>query len=1117
MKRIWQHPEEPKTGRRYWRSMGELEQREDFLKNLGREFPNGDELSDEERENSRRSFLKIMGASVGMMGLASCRRPLTHILPFTQSVEWMVPGKSVYYATAMPRPNGATPMVVTTYEGRPTHLAGNPLHPSVSGGLDSFAQASILDLYDPERSQFPTKLGKRTGWKWVHHIFKGLKHKLAETGGEGIALLIGNEPSPTAARLRAELLKRFPKTQLFRFEAINKDVQTAVSASLLGKGVQSVVKLDAAKCIFSLDCDFLGLDPVSDDSVAQFSKHRSADKPEDADKMNRLYVVENRYTLTGGAADHRKPLAASLLPVAAAVLATEVGKLAGDTVLSSAAAALAATADAALTAWIKPAAEDLFQQKGKAVVLAGSRTDAVVQALAVGINHALGAFGPVIETYQVEEQTAGTLVDLAAAIKADKIKTVLSFTAADPLYDAPASLNFKKLLVEKRTMTIHHGVRRNLTGRNADLHIPAAHYLEAWGDTTTQAGVYSLVQPMIQPLFGGVSEIEVLLVLLGKKTFLPPETTKTGAAAAPTAAPVEDPAYAAVRETFAQLAGGLDEVKWNYTVRDGFLKGSGAKTISVTANTSALAGFAGKAKPVPALSAASPEIVLVPDNTIYDGRFINNGWLQEAPDPVSKLTWDNAALIGSSTYKALGLKSSMNAGKSDGIVDAVFGSGKGKVGDPQVLEGLVQKIRITIGDRVLELPAIEAPGHVSNSITISLGYGQDRPGSVGNHSGFNAYLLQGELNEFVLTGAKVEVLAERYQLASTQEHNSMEGRSVYREGTTETLKKDPKFAQVTGIDSHIPPSMSFYQGQFGEKKDYNDPKDEGFDFKTTHQWGMTIDLGKCLGCNACSIACQSENNIPIVGKDQVQKGRLMNWIRMDRYFATPEKDDVDRHPQAEELENVEMVQQPVACQQCESAPCETVCPVNATVHTKEGLNAMAYNRCIGTRYCANNCPYTARRFNWFDYNKRPLDELYWGPLSTPEKTGMREISKLQKNPNVTVRMRGVIEKCTYCVQRLEAAKIKQKQTQRDSKDGWQVPANSVKVACQQACSAGAIEFGDLSNKDSNVLKLKASNRNYEVLKYLNTRPRTSYLARIRNVNPKMPGAASIAAWSGKNF
>lgn len=1092
MKRIWQHPEEPKTGRRYWRSMGELEQREDFLKNLGREFPNGDELTEEERENSRRTFLKIMGASVGMMGLASCRRPVINILPFTKSLEWMVPGKALFYATTMPRAGGATPMVVTTHEGRPTHLSGNPLHPDVGGGLDSFAQASILGLYDPERSQKILIEGKVAEAAALDKAFENLKKSAA---ADGLALLVGDEVSPTADALRAEVLKKYPKAKLYSYEAISTDTQKAVNKSLLGAGVQTVVKLDKAVRVFSLDCDFMGLDPVSDDSVAEFSKTRGADKPEEAEKMSRLYVLENRYTLTGAMADHRKALAASLLPAAAAVLAAKI-----DPSLAASVATLAAAASPELKKWVEVAADDLLAAKGKSVVLAGPRADASVQALVVAINQALGAFGTIIETYKVERPEVGTIKDLAAAVAAGSVKTLLTVAAADPIYDTPASLNLAKSLKDKKVVLIHLGLRVNATARAASIHIPAAHYLESWGDVASQTGVYSVQQPMIQPLFGGFSELEVLLALLDKKKFT---------AAAPKAgeAPTDDPAYIAVRDSFAKAAGGASEEKWNFTLRDGFLKGSKGTAATVTVNTAGIAAFVTAAKAAPSLSATSPEIVLVPSSSVYDGRYINNAWLQEAPDPVTKLTWDNAALIGSATYKALGLPRDMSAA-----------------------EGSVKKIKITVGDKSLVIPAIEAPGHVSNSITIQLGYGQENPGNVGNGTGFNAYTLLSNPEEFVITGAKVEVLEERYLLAITQEHNSMEGRSVYREGTVEQFKKEPEFAGHTGIDSHIPPSMSLYKGQFGEKKDYSDPSDEGFDFKTKHQWGMTIDLGKCTGCTACLIACQSENNIPVVGKDQVQKGRVMHWIRMDRYFATsevgdkidphtgklPGRDDVHIEPTVDQLENAEMVSQPVACQQCESAPCETVCPVNATVHTEEGLNAMAYNRCIGTRYCANNCPYTARRFNWFDYNKRPLDELYWGPLSTPEKTGMREISKLQKNPNVTVRMRGVIEKCTYCVQRLETAKIAQKQTQRDSKD-FRIATDSVKSACQQACSAGAIEFGDLGNKDSKVLKLKASARNYDVLKYLNTRPRTSYLARIRNVNKDMPGADLIAAWSSKNF
>ena len=1084
MKRIWQHPEEPKTGRRYWRSVSELEKRESFLKNLGREFPNGDELTEEERESSRRNFLKLMGASVGMMGLASCRRPITNILPYTKSVEWIVPGKPLLYATTMPRAFGATPMVVTTHEGRPTHLSGNPLHPSAtSGSLDAFAQASVLDLYDPERSQKVMSGGKLADWALVDSQLAAL----AKSGGDGVAILIGGENSPTASRLRGEVLKKLSKAKVYHYEAISRDSQTAANKELFGAGVQPVVKLDKAMAILSLDCDFLGLDPVSGDSSHEFVANRKAEKPSEAEKMNRLYAIENRYTLTGAMADHRKALAASLLPVAAAALAAEVAKLASDSALGQAASALAASADAKLLEWIKPAAADLVKNKGKAVVLAGSRASAAVQALAAGINAALGAFGSVIELLKGDDAAVGTISDLEAAVSGGAVKTLLSFTNSDPVFDVPG---FGKLLADKKVSVIHHGTRYNCSAKKAELHIPAAHYLESWGDARTIDGMYSIVQPMIQPLYNGVTEIEVYLALLGQKTFVP---AKVDPKAAP-AAPAEDPAYVAVRETFAAVAGGMDENKWNYTLRDGFLKGAtGSKGGEFKA--AAVAAIAGKEKPTAAPSDKALEVVLVPDSSLWDGRYVNNGWLQEAPDPVTKLTWDNAALLGSVTYRGLGFKAQK--------------------------EGLAPKVKVTVGGKELILPALEAPGHAANSITIQLGYGQTVTGFIGKGTGFNGYALQSKAGEYVLTGAKIEAVGEDYQLAITQEHDTMEGRALYREGKSGDAEN---FAQITGIDSHIPPGVSLYGGQFGEKKNY-DPKagDEGFDFKNRHQWGMSIDLSKCTGCTVCLIACQSENNIPIVGKDQVQKGRVMHWIRMDRYFATPEKDDVDIEPKLEELEDAEMVTQPVACQQCESAPCETVCPVNATVHTEEGLNSMAYNRCIGTRYCANNCPYTARRFNWFDYNKRPLDELYWGPLSTPEKTGVKESLKLQKNPNVTVRMRGVIEKCTYCVQRLESAKIKQITLQRDSKN-FRIPTDSVKSACQQACPTGAIEFGDIADKNSRVFKVKGdgshenpgSPRNYQLLKYINTRPRTSYLARIRNVNPAMPGAKGIAAWSKEN-
>jgi MoCo/4Fe-4S cofactor protein with predicted Tat translocation signal len=1099
MKKIWKHPEEPQNAKRYWRSVAELDRREDFLKNLGREFPEGDTLNDEERENSRREFLKIMGASVGMMGLASCRRPLINILPYTQHVEWMVPGKSLLYATTMPQNGGAVPLVVTTHEGRPTHLSGNPLHP-LGGGLSSFAQASILDLYDPERSQKPLGAGKELSWAKANELLAAAIAEAKKSSGASLGIVMGGSTSPTYQRLLGEVKAAFPQIKLFQYEAVGGEGQSAANKAVLGADVKPFVKLGSAMRILSLDCDFLGVDPVAGEPISAFTKHRAKDKA--TTDMNRLYVLENRYTLTGGMADHRKPLAASLIPVAAAVIAAQLG--------DASAKALADTAPASLKDWIAPAVHDLIDNKGKAVVLAGSRYGAEVHALVASINNALGAYGSTIDLLQAPTAPElGTFADLQAAIGGGQVKTLISLTPASLYYDAPDAAALAKLVTDKGVKLIHVGAQKNVTTRQAALHIPAAHYLEVWGDVRAADGTYSIVQPMIAPLYDGASRVELLLALLGRKKLGPVEAAApaaAGAAPAAPAAPAEDAAYTAVRDTFATVAGSLDEAKWNFTVRDGFLKGSAYAKAAGAPNVAAVAGIVAKATPAVAPTDDALEVVLVPDSSVFDGRYINNAWLQEAPDPVTKLTWENAAWIGSFTFRRLGLK-----------------------------EG--QHVKISVGGAEIEIPAIEAPGHVSNSITLPLGYGQIGVGMVSGDRGVNAYALRKQPGTFILSGAKIEVLSTIAELAITQAQNTMEGRAVYREGTLDTFNKDVAFAQKTGMDGHIPENISLYKGQVGVKSETNP---DGFDYEKQHQWGMTIDLSKCLGCTACIIACQSENNIPVVGKDQVRKGRVMHWIRMDRYFAvskwgTHKNEDgsvgVDQestfaedNATPEQLENAEMVQQPVACQQCEAAPCETVCPVNATVHTPDGLNAMAYNRCIGTRYCANNCPYTARRFNFFDYNKRnPLIEtsvlglkvgnLYAGPLGEKRED---ESLRLQRNPNVTVRMRGVIEKCTYCVQRLESAKILQKQVQRDSKD-FRVPTDTIKTACQQSCSADAIIFGDLADPNSAVVKSKASPRDYQVLKYIGTRPRTSYLARLRNPNKDMPGAENIAVWSNNQF
>ncbi len=1076
MKRIWKHPEEPQNAKRYWRSVSELERRENFLKDLGREFPAGDTLTDEERENGRRDFLKIMGASVGLMGLASCRRPLTNILPYTQHVEWMVPGKALMYATTMPRNGGSTPLVVTTHEGRPTHVTGNPLHP-LGGGIDSFAQASVLDLYDPERSQKPLGKGKELSWDKANELLAAVAADAKK--GAGLGIVTGSTTSPTFLRLLGEVQAAFPKVQLFSYESAGADGAAAVGKAVLGAGVKPFVKLGAAMRILSLDCDFLGLDPVSGQPISAFTKHRAKDAK--AADMNRLYVLENRYTLTGGMADHRKALPASLVPVAAAVIAAELG--------DASAKALATTASQSLKDWLLPAVRDLIDNKGKAVVLAGSRYGAEVHALVASINNALGAYGSTIELLQ--EATApemGGFAELKAAVSGGQIKTLISLTSGNLYYDAPDAGGFANLIAEKKVKLVHLGLLADKTAKRAALHVPAAHYLESWGDVRAANGVYSIVQPMIAPLYDGASQIELLLALLGRKKLGPAE------------APADDAAHVAVRDTFAAVAGTMDETKWNLTLRDGFLNGSTYPKASAAPNVAAAAAFVAKAKAAAVPADDALEVVLAPDSSVFDGRYTNNAWLQEAPDPVSKLTWDNAAWIGSVTFRRLGLQ--------DG-----------------------QHVKISVGGAEIEIPAIEAPGHATNSITLPLGYGQKGLGDVGSKRGVDVYPLLKNPGEFVISGATVEVLPAVAELAITQSQNTMEGRAVYREGTLEAFNKDPEFAGKTGIDSHIPENISFYKGQVGVKSEENPA---GFDYEKQHQWGMVIDLSKCIGCTACIVACQSENNIPVVGKDQVRKGRIMQWIRMDRYFAVPKwgKNEVDQQstwaeddPTPEQLENAEMVSQPLACQQCEAAPCETVCPVNATVHTTDGLNAMAYNRCIGTRYCANNCPYTARRFNWFDYNKRnPLIEtkvaglvtvnnLYAGPLGAKKED---ESLRLQRNPNVTVRMRGVIEKCTYCVQRIESAKILQKQVQRDSKN-FRVPTDSVKTACQQSCPADAIVFGDLADKKSSVVKAKASPRDYQLLKYIGTRPRTSYLARLRNPNMDMPGAENIAVWSNNQY
>jgi molybdopterin-containing oxidoreductase family iron-sulfur binding subunit len=632
--------------------------------------------------------------------------------------------------------------------------------------------------------------------------------------------------------------------------------------------------------------------------------------------------------------------------------------------------------------------------------------------------------------HPVFSSPAASIRDLTARLQAGAIKSLI-ILGGDPAYNAPADLAWAELLASVPA-SIHLASLPNATSTKTTWFIPGTHYLEAWGDALSPDGSYLSIQPTIQPLWAGESQLEFLCRLTGKTKPIGP---------------------ALIKETFAartnQSGLNLDSA-WANLVREGFLLGpstSGQKTV----NASSLAALAARITEAPEASATALEAAFIPSPAVDDGRYLNNGWMQEWPDPMTKLTWENAVLISKKTAEAIGLRN-------------------------EIVKGILvaDVVRATLAGQTVEAPVLIAPGHVDFAVSLPLGYGQEELGPVAKGSGFNAYCLRRSDADYFASGLKLEKTGRTHQLAITQEHQVMEGRDLVREATVAEFSKDPGWPKKVGMDSHIPPNQNFY----------NSPPLTG-----EHQWAMVVDLSTCTGCNACVTACTAENNIPIVGKDQVMKGREMHWIRVDRYFTG-------------EPEEPEAVAQPVACMQCENAPCETVCPVNATVHNEEGLNVMAYNRCIGTRYCANNCPYKVRRFNFFDYNQRALDKLYLGPIAPK---GTEETIKLQKNPNVTVRMRGVMEKCTFCVQRIEEAKISARVKARDSKD-IRIPSGSLQTACQQACPADAIVFGDLKNEKDEVGQLRSLPQNYSLLEYLNVRPRLTYLGRVRNPNPAMPGA-----------
>jgi MoCo/4Fe-4S cofactor protein with predicted Tat translocation signal len=1073
MKRKIEHPAPSArelSGPRYWRSLDELADTPGFRERLAREFPEG---AASLQGVDRRNFFKLMAASfaLGGMGLAAgCRRPEKHILPYGKSVPEVVPGVPLYFATAMPIRGGAIPLLAETHQGRPTKLEGNPSYAPYGGATTLQAQASLLDLYDPDRATGHTIDGKPADNAAVNALLAKISADHAADQGDGLAILAESSTSPSRARMVATLLKKFPKATWGEYDAIGRSPNGG-----------ALYQFAQAARVVSLDADFFQEGPHALAYARDFAKARKVTKA--GDPMNRLYVVESAFTITGSMADHRLRIASSHVRAFAAALAQ---KVTGNAAYAAHAQGLEVNAQ-----WIEECAKDLLEHKGKSVVIAGAHQPIEVQDLAQAMNVALGAVGTMVQ-YLAAEAASYPDTGFGALIKktdAGLTKTLV-ILGGNPAYCFPEH-NIK--LLQKAAQIVRVGYCADETSALAKTNIAAAHYLESWGDARTADGTIVPVQPMILPLFHGYTEIEIVARLAGE--------TET------------DP-YRIVRATLEPMLGADKEKGFRKFLHDGVLAGSAAKT-GPSAFTVAVLG---EPKAPVALSKDSLEVRFVADAKVDDGRYANNGWLQECPDPITKLTWDNAISVSPKLAKALNIDpqgvllqvsrkelSEMNRGREHAFVGELSLPGGQKVKGPLHIQ----------------------PGLADWTVILPLGYGRTVSGRVGKNTGVNFYGVRDVNAPHFVAGAKLTVVTgERYDLGTTQEHWSMEGRDLVREANLDEFQKAPAFVNEHTLEAHSPPifgeksAEDYAKGSSEERAAitaeraavgseqrgnslYETPKFDGL-----HQWGMSIDLNTCIGCNACVVACQAENNIPIVGKDQVQRGRIMHWIRLDRYYADGKADGAafGGEGNREIPEDPQAVVQPIACQHCELAPCETVCPVNATVHDGDGINTMAYNRCIGTRYCANNCPYKVRRFNYFDFNKRSTDALYMGPLG--HQSDMPELAKLAKNPEVSVRMRGVMEKCTYCVQRVQAAKIAQKRHAGQTAD-IEIPDGTIKVACQQVCPVEAIVFGNIKDPKSAVSQAKARSQDYALLGYLNIRPRTTYLGKLRNPNYAMPEFAGL--------
>jgi len=1084
-KKVFEHPApqpgEP-TGPGYWRSLDERNKTPEFRTRAEREFVEGAaNISAVER----REFLMLMGASFGLagLGLAGCREPRNHTLPYGKQPENTIPGVPTFYTTSFPGEFANQPLIVETHQHRPTKIEGNPSHAANGTASSKFAQASVLDMYDPDRAQVSFGAnGSTLSASGVRDLLRSLSAEAKANGGEGLAFLARPSTSPTRARLVAAVQAALPKARWIEYTPV---AQRRAEASL---GVRVLPDYAKARRILSLDADFLGAGDASVEATRAYSAGRRADTAAEAEQMTRLYVVESTFTITGAAADHRLRAASSHISALAARFAAEVLSQLGKP------AAFKVSGLKVDDKWVKECVTDLVKAaKGKALIVAGDHLSADAHRAVALANAALGA---AVRAVAVPAAPAVSLADLAA-----KPAKTLVILGGNPAYDAPADIKFAAVAkaASKVVRLGFHGPAFDETSALAQsaggTFIAASHYLESWSDGRTVDGTYVPVQPMIEPLFPSFTELDVLAAFAGS---------------------TQEP-YALVRETFATLAKTKSDDAFAAWLAEGVLAGSGYATVADQTFAVPSAAFT-----APELSLDKLEVRLLPSAHAGDGLYANNGWLAEAPDPLSKTVWENVILVSPKLAAKLAIE-------PEAMVINKIGALNRNIN--QLVDGrLIAKLaRLTVDGVTVTGPVFIMPGLADHTVGLQLGFGRKLGGRVATRvderlagrvtgNGFDVYPFLTTAHPAFRTGVTIELTGGTTPVCNMQDHWSMEGRDVVREGSAEDLQKNADFAKL-GIDGHAPavygkdgamsPALKATTTPRGNSA-YEHPdhavapnvaawKGHESELKI-QQWGMSIDLNTCTGCNACVTACQSENNIPVVGRDQVLKGRNMHWIRLDRYFFDGRAQAGNAIP-----EDPQVTFMGVACQHCETAPCETVCPANATVHDDQGLNTMAYNRCIGTRYCANNCPYKVRRFNFLDFNKRVDGHYYEGPLGpAKEVKDPADLPQLQRNPDVSVRMRGVMEKCTYCVQRIQEAKIQAKASARDS-GRTQVADGAIQVACQQACPAGAIEFGDITDPNSRVSKAKASTRSYGALTYLNTRPRTTYQAKLRNLNPAMPG------------